>query len=77
MVFFSPLSWALLVLVRKRSEEKESWLKFQENQGMETISMEFMYENYHKPLIVFSHFCFLHNTTSPRRKSACLGKPEA
>ena len=40
MVCFSPLSWALLVLVRKISEEKESWLKFQENQGMKPTCME-------------------------------------
>ena len=52
MVCFSPLSWTLLVLVRKRSEEKESYLKFQENQGMDIISMEFMYGNYIKSLLI-------------------------
>ena len=43
MVCFSPLSWALLVLVRKRSGEKENRLKFQENQGMKPICMETIY----------------------------------
>ena len=48
MVCFSPLSWALLVLVRKRSEKKKTSRSVQEDQGMEpicmkTISMEFLY----------------------------------